>query len=409
MSAPAGEAENMGQKKIVVAKYPAEGILCLASVLYEDDRPVEFYIRRKDRQSILGNIYVGKVETVQNNLNAAFVRLGPDRNGYLPLPPKHARQDRTLKAGDEILVQVEKEAMKQKLPRLTQNLTIPGRFLVLTSGRKTLNFSKKLQEDDRKRLEDFFRPLSDGSFGVIVRTNAAEADDEELLGEWKTLSDRMNRILDHGLERTCYSCLYQSESDAVYLLKQCPVRELKRIVTDDPETKRELDDYIGRTFSPDDCPEAVLYQDRMVDLYKLYNLTTLFEALRSRTVWLKSGGFLVIEQTEAFVSVDVNTGRYSGNKSFSRTVQLTNDEAVPEIARQIRLRQLSGTILVDFINMREPGDQRRLKERMTEEFRKDPSRPQVIDITALDIMEITRTKKRKSFKEQLKEIEADAE
>ena len=409
MSIPAGEAENMGEKKIVIAEYPAGEVPCLASVLYEDDRPVEFYIRRKDSPSILGNIYVGKIESIQNNLNAAFVRIGPDRNGYLPLPPKHARQDRTLKAGDEILVQVEKEAMKQKLPRLTQNLTVPGRFLVLTSERKTLNFSRKLAEDDRKRLEDFFRPLCDGRFGLIVRTNAAEADEEELRVEWDALSGQMNRILDHGLERTCYSCLYQSESDSIYLLKQCPVRELKRLVTDDPETKRELDDYILRTFSEDDRPEAVLYEDRMVDLYKLYNLTTLFEALQSRNVWLKSGGFLVIEQTEAFVSVDVNTGRYSGNKSFSKTVQMTNDEAAPEIARQIRLRQLSGTILVDFINMREPGDQRRLRERMTEEFRKDPSRPQVIDITALDIMEITRTKKRKSFKEQLKDIEADAE
>ncbi|MCI6637532.1 MAG: ribonuclease E/G [Lachnospiraceae bacterium] len=397
----------MGEKKIVIAEYPAGEVPCLASVLYEDDRPVEFFIRRKDRQSLLGNIYVGKVETIQNNLNAAFVRLGPDQNGYLPLPPRHSRRDRTLKAGDEIVVQVEKEAMKQKLPRLTQSLAIPGRFLVLTSERKTLNLSRKLKEEDRKRLEDFFRPLFDASFGIIVRTNAAEADEKELLREWEALSGQMKRILDHGAERTCYSCLYQSESDAIYLLKQCPARDLKRLVTDDPETKRELDAYIDRTFSKDDRPEAVLYADRMVDLYKLYNLTTLFEALQSRTVWLKSGGFLVIEQTEAFVSVDVNTGRYSGNKSFSKTVQMTNDEAAPEIARQIRLRQLSGTILVDFINMREPGDQKRLRERMTEEFRKDPSQPQVIDITALDIMEITRTRKRKSFKEQLKEIEAD--
>ena len=399
----------MGAKKIVIAKYPAGEVPCLASVLYEDDRPVEFFIRRKDRQSILGNIYLGKVETIQNNLNAAFVRFGPDQNGYLPLPPRHSRQERTLKAGDEILVQVEKEAMKQKLPRLTQSLAIPGRFLVLTSERKTLNLSRKLKEDDRKRLEEFFRPLFEESFGVIVRTNAAEADEKELLREWEALSAQMKRILEHGTERTCYSCLYQSESDAVYLLKQCPVRDLKRLVTDDPETKRELDTYIGQTFSEEDRPEAILYADRMVDLYKLYNLTTLFEALQSRTVWLKSGGFLVIEQTEAFVSVDVNTGRYSGNKSFSKTVQLTNDEAAPEIARQIRLRQLSGTILVDFINMREPGNQKRLRERMTEEFRKDPSQPQVIDITALDIMEITRTRKRKSFKEQLKDIEADAE
>ncbi|MDY2836432.1 MAG: ribonuclease E/G, partial [Bilifractor sp.] len=338
----------MGEKKIVIAEYPAGEVPCLASVLYEDDRPVEFFIRRKDRQSLLGNIYVGKVETIQNNLNAAFVRLGPDQNGYLPLPPRHSRRDRTLKAGDEIVVQVEKEAMKQKLPRLTQSLAIPGRFLVLTSERKTLNLSRKLKEEDRKRLEDFFRPLFDASFGIIVRTNAAEADEKELLREWEALSGQMKRILDHGAERTCYSCLYQSESDAIYLLKQCPARDLKRLVTDDPETKRELDAYIDRTFSKDDRPEAVLYADRMVDLYKLYNLTTLFEALQSRTVWLKSGGFLVIEQTEAFVSVDVNTGRYSGNKRFSKPVQMTNAEAAPEIARQIRLRQLSGTILVDF-------------------------------------------------------------
>ncbi|MGN0364238.1 MAG: ribonuclease E/G [Bilifractor sp.] len=396
------------EKKIVVAAFPVGNVPCLASVLYEDDRPAEFYIRRKDSRSILGNIYVGRVEHIQQSLNAAFVRFTPDQNGYLPLPPSHSRKDQQLKEGDEILVQVEKEALKQKLPRLTTSLLLQGRFMVLTKDRKTLNFSRKLEEADRERLQHFFQPLCTGAFGVIVRTNAAEASDEELRMEWESLSSGFIRILEHGPERTCYSCLYRTESDAVYLLKQCPAHALKRLVTDDPETKQELDAYIAATFSEEDRPEAVLYEDRMLDLYKLYNMTTLFASLKSRTVWLKSGGFLVIEQTEAFVSVDVNTGRYTGNKNYAKLVRLTNEEAAAEIAAQIRLRQLSGTILVDFINMKEPGEQKDLTARMREAFQNDPARPRVIDITALDIMEITRTKRRKSFKEQLGEIESDA-
>jgi len=397
------------EKKIVTAAFPVGNVPCLASVLYEDDRPAEFYIRRQESYSILGNIYVGRVEHIQQSLHAAFVRFAPDQNGYLPLPPDHSRKGKALKEGDEILVQVEKEAMKQKLPRLTTSLLLQGRFMVLTADRKTLNFSRKLSEEDKERLQNFFRPLYTGACGIIVRTNAAEASAEELRMEWESLSAQFERILGHGMERTCYSCLHKAESDAVYLLKQCPAHELKRLVTDDPETKRELDAYIESTFSGADRPVAVLYEDRMVDLYKLYNLTTLFTSLQSKTVWLKSGGFLVIEQTEAFVSIDVNTGRYSGNKNYAKLVRLTNEEAAEEIAAQIRLRQLSGTILVDFINMREPGEQKDLTIRMQDAFRNDPARPRVIDITALDIMEITRMKRRKSFKEQIEEIGSDAE
>jgi ribonuclease G len=189
------------------------------------------------------------------------------------------------------------------------------------------------------------------------------------------------------------------------MIRKCSFRNLAKIVTDLPEIHAEVLEFLERT----DAEHAVtgeLYTDSMVELFRVYNLSTLFTTLTTPRVWLKSGGFLVIEQTEAFCVIDVNTGRYCGKKDYRSLVELTNAEAAEESARQIRLRRLSGTILIDFINMQDDEERTALIRLMQQALKRDTVSTKVIDITALDIMELTRRKVQRSFAEQIRDLQS---
>nr|WP_051527066.1 ribonuclease E/G [[Eubacterium] cellulosolvens] len=384
------------EQKIVVAAFPANGKETIATVLYEDGKPAEFCLTPAGEKTLLGNVYTGRVEKIQKSLAAAFVRFTGEQSGYLPLTDKELT---TIHEGDSVIVQVEKEALKQKLPRLTMNVNLAGRWLVFTSGKRTMNFSRKLHEEDRSRLKKLLKPLFDSSFGVIIRTNAAEAGENELTAEWKQLAEQMTYITAYGQSRTTGTCLYTEDPEWIRMIRQCSFSHLKRIVTDLPEIYSETGNFLKRV-DPGNRVALELYDDKMVELFRVYNLTTLFTELTAKRVWLKSGGFLVIEQTEAFCVIDVNSGRYSGNKDYRALVKMTNAEAAEESARQIRLRQLSGTILIDFISMKDPGEREELISLMQSYVSRDVVSTKVIDLTALDIMEITRRKVRRSLAEQ---------
>lgn len=394
-------------KKLIIASMEFCGVPGLASLLSDGGHAVEFSFSPEEEKGMLGNIYVGIVEHIQENIGAAFVRIRPGVNGYLPLKEgdmavykTRKKEGAPLRPGDELLVQVETEAMKQKQLRLTANLSFSGRYLVLTSGKRTLNFSRKLDGDAVKRLKKLAAPLMDGSFGMIVRTGAARASEEELTEEWKRLHEQMKRVTGQGITRTCCSCVWQAEGPWIGMLKQYLPAGLARVVTDHPQVYREIGDYLRETGCGGISLE--LYQDSLLPLARLYAMGTLAESLRQRQVWLRSGGFLVIEQTEAFAAIDVNTGKYTGKKASSETFFRINMEAAAEAARQIRLRQLSGTILIDFINM-DRGEQRhQVLECLRDAVKEDPVRTTVVDMTPLQIAEITRTKEKKSFGELMR-------
>lgn len=380
-------------QRLVVAHFPmnrrdSTGIRdCLMTVLYEDGRAVEMYLSDPDSTSILGNVYTGVIEQVQKSTNGAFVRLTDKLRGYLPLRDG-------LKAGMVIPVQVEKEAIKMKLPRLTENIRLTGRFLVVCSGWKGVKVSSKIDPAEKKILKQTFFDANLAAslqYGVILRTNAAGCTTEELCEEYSRLVSQMDDILLKGRTRTGGSCLWNGDPVWLQLFRQIRKEDCERVITDDPAVFHDL------ARQTDMCE---LYQDKMVELFRLYNLSTRFAEAASKKVWLKSGGFLVIEQTEAFVCIDVNTGRYSGKKSAEETALMTNREAAAESARQIRLRQLSGTILIDFINMKEENDREELINCMREQVHSDHAGVQVIDMTPLGIMELTRQKKTRSLQEQ---------
>lgn len=382
------------KQRLVVAHFPLENRDSLMTVLYEDGRAVEMYLSDPGRSSILGNVYTGMVEQVQRNSGGAFVRLTEELRGYLPLRDG-------LKAGMVIPVQVEKEAIKTKLPRLTENIRLTGRFLVLSSAWKGVNISSKLSSSEKIHVKQTFleaaaednRTWDTLPYGVILRTNAAGCTAGELREEYDRLAARMDDILLKGRTRTGFSCIGNGDPVWLQLLRQIRPENCERIVTDDPAVFHDLSQQSDR---------AGLYQDGMVELYRLYNLSTRFAEATARKVWLKSGGFLVIEQTEAFVCIDVNSGRYNGKKSAGETALLINREAAEEAARQIRLRQLSGTILIDFINMEEERDREDLMKYMRELVRSDHAGVKVVDMTPLGIMELTRQKKSCSLQEQIR-------
>lgn len=370
---------------------------CRVSLLKENGRPAELSAASLGHPSLLGGIYLGKIESVQKNISAAFVRIQPDRLAFLPLP-----EDHQYRAGDELLVQVEREDVKEKQPRLTEKLSFPGRYLVLHAGGRGCSFSKKLGLEDRKRLQRILHGLLAPEMGVTARTAAGHASEEEIREEYLELETQLLDVRLYGTKRTCYSCLREPDEEWLQMLQRCSREELNGITTDDPEIYDRIAAMWLHDFGklPDES-ELRLYEDSLLPLYKLYNMTTLLTELTARVVHLRSGGSVVIEQTEAFVAIDVNTGRYTGNKNTKETRMLINREAAEEIAAQIRLRQLSGTILIDFISMKDDSEREELISLMREYLAADSNPAVIIDITRLDIMELTRKRLRRSLQEQL--------
>ena len=360
------------------------------------------------RESALGKIYIGKVDHIVGNLDAAFVKIGKDEIGYLSLKNvvkscitrKNSGNDAVLKAGDEVLVQIESEAIKTKKCKLTTGISLSGKYIVITLGRNGVGASVKLNDAIRKELldgtKDKLQSLSLSykdrlyreDIGFIIRTNAADllSDNnsdyvEDIINDASSVLEKMSDLLQAARTRTIYSCLYSplsneySEDDIQNITIRKALSFLKVRGYDDPQ---------------------------IIEDSGIHGIPSKIEELRSNKIWLKSGAFLIIEQLESFNAIDVNSGKaIKSKKDISYQVNL---EASEEIMRQIRLRNLTGMILIDFINMKEASKYDELSEHVKELCRMDPIHTTFVDITGLGIMELTRNKNDKSLKELLLEI-----
>lgn len=389
------------------------GVPCTVAALSEEERIVEIRLESDQEKSILGNIYTGQVENIASNIQAAFVQIEPGKRCYYSLAEAQRavfsagrKGNGPLRPGDELLVQVSRDAMKGKLPALTSNLNFTGRYLVLTTGDKKFGLSSKLALEDRHRLSGWLKEEAerpDKEFGIIVRTNAADASKEEILKELEWLKGRYHKAVVQGRNRTCFSLVLETEPFYVAAVRDAYGRDLDEIVTDVPEIREMILGYLEE-ISPELKEKLRFYQDKLLPLYKLYRMETALDAIQKEKVWLNSGGFLVIQQTEAFVSIDVNSGKYTGKKKMEETFRKINLEAVAEIGRQLRLRNLSGIILIDFINMENPDYRDELFHVLQKLLRKDPVKSRAIDITPLHILEMTRKKVRRPVIEDIREL-----
>ena len=386
---------------------------CTVAALSEEERIVEIRLESDQEKSILGNIYTGQVENIASNIQAAFVQIEPGKRCYYSLAEAQRavfsagrKGNGPLRPGDELLVQVSRDAMKGKLPALTSNLNFTGRYLVLTTGDKKFGLSSKLAQEDRHRLSGWLKEEAerpDKEFGIIVRTNAADASKEEILKELEWLKGRYHKAVVQGRNRTCFSLVLETEPFYVAAVRDAYGRDLDEIITDVPEIREMILGYLEE-ISPELKEKLRFYQDKLLPLYKLYRVETALDAIQKEKVWLNSGGFLVIQQTEAFVSIDVNSGKYTGKKKMEETFRKINLEAAAEISRQLRLRNLSGIILIDFINMENPDHREELFHVLQKLLRKDPIKSRAIDITPLHILEMTRKKVRRPVIEDIREL-----
>ena len=386
---------------------------CTVAALSEEERIVEIRLESDQEKSILGNIYTGQVENIASNIQAAFVQIEPGKRCYYSLAEAQRavfsagrKGNGPLRPGDELLVQVSRDAMKGKLPALTSNLNFTGRYLVLTTGDKKFGLSSKLALEDRHRLSGWLKEEAerpDKEFGIIVRTNAADASKEEILKELEWLKGRYHKAVVQGRNRTCFSLVLETEPFYVAAVRDAYGRDLDEIVTDVPEIREMILGYLEE-ISPELKEKLRFYQDKLLPLYKLYRMETALDAIQKEKVWLNSGGFLVIQQTEAFVSIDVNSGKYTGKKKMEETFRKINLEAAAEIGRQLRLRNLSGIILIDFINMENPDHRDELFHVLQKLLRKDSVKSRAIDITPLHILEMTRKKVRRPVIEDIREL-----
>ena len=386
---------------------------CTVAALSEEERIVEIRLESDQEKSILGNIYTGQVENIASNIQAAFVQIEPGKRCYYSLAEAQRavfsagrKGNGPLRPGDELLVQVSRDAMKGKLPALTSNLNFTGRYLVLTTGDKKFGLSSKLALEDRHRLSGWLKEEAerpDKEFGIIVRTNAADASKEEILKELEWLKGRYHKAVVQGRNRTCFSLVLETEPFYVAAVRDAYGRDLDEIITDVPEIREMILGYLEE-ISPELKEKLRFYQDKLLPLYKLYRVETALDAIQKEKVWLNSGGFLVIQQTEAFVSIDVNSGKYTGKKKMEETFRKINLEAAAEIGRQLRLRNLSGIILIDFNNMENPDHRDELFHVLQKLLRKDPIKSRAIDITPLHILEMTRKKVRRPVIEDIREL-----
>lgn len=382
----------------------------LCGCLLKDGRLFQLQLF-SDKKSILGNIYVGKVKNIVKNIDAAFVEIGDGQTCFLPLSEAefpvltNRVYDNRIIAGDEILVQVKKEAVKTKDPVLTARLTFQGRYAaVIVDGRQKLNYSHKIEKADKKMLSEVLKSLSlPENISIIIRTEAAELTEYALLtDEISGLLNQAENILRIGKTRTVFSRLNAEIPSFIRMMEELP--ELPdKIITDIPSVHAQLYSYL-RDIDRNYADRLVLYQDSMLSLSNLYGLNTKIEDAFKRNIWLKSGGYLVIEPTEALTVIDVNTGKFSGKKEPSETFLRINMEAAEEIARQLQLRNISGIIVVDFINMENKEQDSRLMVYFADLLKNDPVTARLIDMTPLGLVEITRKKVHMSLQEQLKTI-----
>ncbi|MDD3339574.1 MAG: ribonuclease E/G [Lachnospiraceae bacterium] len=378
------------KKELVVVQFPYEEREMQAAVLYEDKKPVEIRMGRPEQDSILGNVYVGKVDKVVANIGAAFVNIGDGVACYYDM------QEGVVKAGDEFVVQVTKEALNKKAPCVTRNISFTGKYLVFTMENTRLGLSGKLKEEDRARLKKWIEPLKKDTYGVVVRTNAATALKEDILWEYTFLEKRLEHLREVSSHRTCFSLLEKAAPFYISMMRDMNHEDLVRIVTDRREFYEELESYM-KVYQPDDLPVLAFYEDKLLPLYKLFRVEKYLEDCLRERVWLPSGGFLVIQQTEAFVSIDVNSGKYIGKKKAQETYRMTNLEAAAAITAHLRLRNLSGIILIDFINLESEEHQQELFHVLQKHLRRDPVKAMAIDITKLGIVEVTRQRTRNSL------------
>lgn len=376
--------------------------------LVENGKLVEKYEERPDMHRLEGNIYLGRVENVLQGMQAAFVNIGEGKNTFMHIKdviPKVSNETGNknellskydikdyIRVGMPILVQVKKDSTNKKGARVSTNISLPGRFVVLLPDTNFITISKKITDSNkRKELQKVVQEELPKNYGAIVRTSAENKDIEyikrdlkSLVKLWELIQENAKNIKEEKeFEPTL---IYENEGIIGKLLTDLIDQNLERIITNDKNVYEKISNILEQS-GASKIKLELREKGKVLDLYDLENQ---IEKAKSRKIWLKCGGFITIDKTEALTAIDVNSGKYVGGKDLEQTVYRVNREATLEIAKQLRLRDIGGIIIIDYIDMEKEETKKKILDELNESLKKDRSKTQVIGFTPLDLLEMTR-------------------
>jgi ribonuclease G len=370
----------------------------------EDDKVAEVYLERPERRSIAGNIYLGVVDNVLPGMEAAFVEIGLEKNGFLYVDEivgpelegrKGARKIQDLiQRGEKILVQAVKDPMKTKGARLTTEISLPGRFVVYVPHGEGLGVSRRLEDDERNRLKAILKDIAPKKGGVIVRTAAEGASAEDVERDLDFLQRLWKSIEAKAKESKAPSLVYQEAELPLRVVRDLFTGDFERLLVDHDRTHKRIVGYLKKT-SPHMAERVTRYKERE-PLMEAFGVEQEIRSTLSRRVDLPSGGYLIFDYAEAFTVIDVNTGRFVGSRSkksggrLEDTITKNNLEAVKEVVRQLRLRDIGGIIVIDFIDMASPKNRAAVEKALGEELERDRTKTYVVEISPLGLVEMTR-------------------
>lgn len=395
------------KRKILIEKTEGQ----IRTFFLENDEIVEIHCAPADEESagrhLLGNIYVGKVKNIVPNIGAAFVEIESGVNCYYDMKDAehavftHKIGKKPLCIGDELVVQISKEAVKTKAPTVTGNISFTGRYAVLTHGNTRIGVSSKIPKKVMEEYKERLRQFQNDRFGIIVRTNAKDAPFQDVLDEISRLKAEYEKIMSAAPTRVCFSCLRSAPPSYISDLKNVYMEGMEEIIVGDPELYTRIQAFFAAEI-PEKEDLLRLYDDSAFPLGKLYSTQTAIEKALREKVWLRNGGYLVIQPTEALTVIDVNSGKSAGKGKNEEGILKINLEAAREAARQIRLRNLSGIIIIDFINLESEENVGLLLKEFRMRLAGDPIQTTLVDITPLNLVEVTRKKVHRPLYEQIR-------
>ncbi len=370
----------------------------------EDNRVAEVYLERPERRSIAGNIYLGHVDNVLPGMEAAFVEIGLEKNGFLYVDEivrpelegrRHGKRIQDiLKRGETVLTQAVKDPMGSKGARLTMEISLPGRFVVYVPHGEGLGVSRRLDDDERQRLKDILKPIVPKQGGVIVRTAAEGASAEDIERDLNFLQKLWKSIEQQAKTAKPPTLIYQEAELPLRVTRDLFTESFEKAYIDDDQAYKRVVGYLKKT-SPHMVERVVRYKEKQ-PLFEAYGVDAEIKSTLNRRVDLPSGGYLIFDYAEAFTVIDVNTGRFVGSRSktsggrLEDTITKNNLEAVKEVVRQLRLRDIGGIIVIDFIDMANPKNRETVEEALRTELQRDRTKTFVVEISPLGLVEMTR-------------------
>lgn len=413
------------KQEIFINSTPQESRIAII----EDGLLADFLVERKEERAIAGNVYKGKVARVLPGMQAAFVDIGLEKAAFLhasdffsvpddvqlmtvsedeveldppvkPAPPRRLPLEKQISRGQELLVQVAKDPLGTKGARVTCHVSLPGRYMVFMPNTRHVGISRRIEGDEeRKRLKEIAQSLLTEEGGFILRTASEGRSKREIQRDLRFLTKLWQRIQKKAETAPAPSMIHQDLDLIARTIRDFFTADTERIVIDSPKDHRRVVDF-ARQFMPRLKSKVVLFSDKE-PLFDRQGIEEKIERALERRVWLRSGGYIIIERTEALTAIDVNTGRFVGKRSQEETIVRTNLEAAQEVVRQLRLRNVGGIIIIDFIDMEKEGNRKRVYEALKDALKKDKARTNILKISELGLVEMTRQRTRESLENQL--------